>query len=237
MQYPPVGVINWPRSHELLGWSSASPIPGWPNVSLQAQRARQCRFPASISGRQVERRKWPSVWFGVRVGGEKKREREGGRKPVVSGGMFQTHGGLFILEAVKIHLEAGGQKNLQGARGKKERDGPAHTARVFCVMSEKRLGDAPVYLAGGSGVVSSHSDTPNKSRLTSEHQGLHLCCCFQTSESLIFKTHWQVEPVKRGLGVFPSMGPFCFNSSPCSIKLCWRTKNADPKPNVQTFLL
>lgn len=94
---------------------------------------------------------------------------EGGRKPVVSEGMFQTHGGLFILKAVKIHLEAGGQRNLQGGQGKKEMDAPTHTARVSCVMSEKWLGNVPVYLAGGSGVVSSHSDTANKSRLTSGH--------------------------------------------------------------------
>lgn len=215
VQYPPVGVINWPRSHELLGWSSASPIPGWPNVSLQAQRARQCRFPASISGRQVERRKWPSAWFGVRGAGVKKRKREGGGnggegKPVVSEGMFQTHGGLFILKAVKIHLEAGGQRNLQGGRGKKEIDAPTHTARVSCVMSEKRLGKVPVYLAGGSGAVSSHSDTTNKSRLTSGHQGLHLCCRFQKSEALLFKTHRQVEPIKKKGLVFSHQWDPCF---------------------------
>lgn len=145
--------------------------------------------------------------------------------------MFQTHGGLFILKAVKIHLEAGGQRNLLGGRGKEEMDAPTHTARASCVMSEKWLGGVPVYLAGGSGVVSSHSDTPNKSRLTSGHQGLHLCCRFQTSETLIFKTHRQVEPIKKDW-CFPINGALV---SFCSIKLCWTRKSADPKPKHFCF--
>lgn len=88
VQSPPVGVINWPRNHELLGWSAASPIPGWANVSPQAQRARQMSLSCFYSGHQVERRKWLSVWVEVSGGGggKKKGEREG--EPVASEGMF-----------------------------------------------------------------------------------------------------------------------------------------------------
>ncbi|KAG7524813.1 hypothetical protein JOB18_017326 [Solea senegalensis] len=40
----------------LLGWSSTNPVPGWAHVILQAQRARQCRYAASILVHKVERR-------------------------------------------------------------------------------------------------------------------------------------------------------------------------------------
>lgn len=53
-----------------LGWSSSSLIPGWANVSLQAQWAHQCHFAASIL--VLERRR-VSVWI-VWVGVRKKKE-------------------------------------------------------------------------------------------------------------------------------------------------------------------
>lgn len=53
------------------------------------------------SRRQVERSEWVSVWVGVR----KKKKKN---LLQASEGMFQAHGGLFILKAVKCISSGGG---------------------------------------------------------------------------------------------------------------------------------
>lgn len=96
------GVINWPRHSwlsGLLGWSSSGLIPGWANVSLQAQRARQCRSTASIL---VAKWRGVSVWV-FEWESEKKEEPVASERRYVPSTWWSLH-----FQSSKMHFKQEG---------------------------------------------------------------------------------------------------------------------------------
>ena len=136
------GVINWPRHSwlsGLLGWSSSGLIPGWANVSLQAQRARQCRSTASIL---VAKWRGVSVWV-FEWESEKKEEPVASERRYVPSTWWSLH-----FQSSKMHFkQEGGGRNLQGDTAKK--NGIHKMILHEChVWSAKILNEGSVYPAG-----------------------------------------------------------------------------------------
>lgn len=102
-------------------------------------------------------------------------------EPVASQGMFQTHGGLFILKAIKIHLKPRGGRNLQGDTPKRS---GIHKPilQEGHVTSAKSLSGDSVDLAAGSSykeVSASNTGILSKSSLTILHNVLSSLSLFQ----------------------------------------------------------
>lgn len=186
-QSPFVGVINWPRHpglSSLLGWSSTILIPGWANLSLQAQWARQCRFAASIL---VTKWRGVSGWV-FKWESEGKKIRTCCRRRYVPNTWWSIH-----FESNKDSFKGGGwgQRYLQGDTAKKS--GIQKLIMQEClVWSPKRLSDGSVNLAGGSVATGETALYTPMSLLNQDVQRITplfcLCVCFKTSQWLIFKT-------------------------------------------------
>lgn len=102
-------------------------------------------------------------------------------EPVASQGMFQTHGGLFFLKAIKIHLRLRAARNLQGDTPKRS---GIHKLRLQeChVTSAKSPSGNSVYLAAGSSyneVIASNTGILSKSSLTILHSVVSSLSLFQ----------------------------------------------------------
>lgn len=154
VQYPFVGVINWPRHpglSSLLGWSSTILIPGWANLSLQAQWARQCRFAASIL---VTKWRGASGWVFKWESEEK--IRTCCRRRYVPDTWWSIH-----FESNKNSFKAGGgQWNLQGDTAKK-------SGIHKLIMQERRVSWFRLSGRGKCGYERGsalHTDVPPKSK-------------------------------------------------------------------------